>query len=35
MIIYAEGKVKLIKASNLYEFCPREEPQNHNYPIGI
>jgi len=35
MIIYAEGKEKLIEASSLFEFCPREEPQNHNCPIGI
>lgn len=35
MIIYAEGKEKLKEASSLYEFCPREEPQNHNCPIGI
>jgi transposase InsO family protein len=35
MIIYAEGKEKLKEASSLNEFCPREEPQNHNCPIGI
>jgi transposase InsO family protein len=35
MIIYAEGKVKLKEASSPFEFCPREEPQNHNCPIWI
>lgn len=35
MIIYAEGQEKLNEASSLNEFCPREEPQNHNCPIGV
>lgn len=34
-IIYAEGNYKVKVASSQFDFTPREEPLDHNCPIGI